>query len=129
METKTTTAAQKPIKPTRYITRKDCPCGAGRTSAILTERYPFGSSNRPAAENAKLGPVFYGDTPTQYGDTCIACRGCGINRGAAPVRGRISLRHTCGAKCLESKGFTCECSCGGKNHGAGQEAVVEPAAE
>ncbi len=116
-------------KPTRYLSRKDCPCGAGRTSAILTERYPFGSTNRPDSENAKLGPVFIGRSARCLNDTCISCRGCGMNRAADPVRGRISLRHTCGAKCLESKGFTCECSCGGKNHGAGYAAAPAPAAE
>jgi hypothetical protein len=37
----------------------------------------------------------------------------------AEVRGKFSSRHVCGAKCLASKGPTCECSCGGKNHGGG----------
>jgi hypothetical protein len=27
--------------------------------------------------------------------------------------------HTCDARCLNARGFKCECSCGGKNHGAG----------
>jgi hypothetical protein len=29
----------------------------------------------------------------------------------------IKSEHVCGAKCLASKGPTCECSCGGANHG------------
>lgn len=27
--------------------------------------------------------------------------------------------HKCDARCLHAKGGNCECSCGGKNHGAG----------
>ena len=27
--------------------------------------------------------------------------------------------HKCDARCTNAKGFLCECSCGGKNHGAG----------
>jgi hypothetical protein len=27
--------------------------------------------------------------------------------------------HKCDARCLNATGFKCECSCGGKNHGAG----------
>jgi hypothetical protein len=27
--------------------------------------------------------------------------------------------HKCDARCLNATGFNCECSCGGKNHGAG----------
>ncbi len=27
--------------------------------------------------------------------------------------------HKCGAKCLNSTGFVCDCSCGGANHGCG----------
>jgi len=49
---------------------------------------------------------------------CVACRGCGRNRSAELIRGKVSHKHVCGAKCLASKGPTCECSCGGKNHGA-----------
>ena len=33
------------------------------------------------------------------------------------IRGRIG-RQECGAKCMASKGPSCECKCGGKNHGA-----------
>jgi hypothetical protein len=38
------------------------------------------------------------------------------------VRGKVAPQHICNAKCLESIGFLCECSCGGKNHGAGHSA-------
>lgn len=28
-------------------------------------------------------------------------------------------RHACDGRCVHAKGFLCECSCGGRNHGAG----------
>ena len=45
---------------------------------------------------------------------------CSCGRRIAPVAvvGRVS-DHVCSDKCLNSKGHLCECSCGGRNHGAG----------
>jgi len=34
-------------------------------------------------------------------------------------RKRNPSMHKCDARCLNATGFQCECSCGGKNHGAG----------
>ena len=101
---------------TRYLSRKDCLCGAGRTSAVLV--------GRNVAANKTLGPVFIGETFSMFNDVCVACRGCGLHRGADPVRGKVSHKHLCGSKCLSSKGPSCECSCGGKNHGASYSAVA-----
>ena len=94
---------------TRYISKKDCICGAGRTSATLV-----GHIGNSASE----APVFYGLAANVLNNICVACRGCGRNRSAELIRGKVSHKHVCGAKCLASKGPTCECSCGGKNHGA-----------
>jgi hypothetical protein len=110
------TTTNETVTGTRYITRKDCPCGAGRTSAIMTGRYP--------AQSAAEGPVFIGVSRVCLNDFCIVCRGCGMNRSAEMVRGKVSHKHLCGAKCLASKGPSCECSCGGKNHGASYGAVA-----
>lgn len=52
------------------------------------------------------------------GSIVLDCRMCGRPKYAKRVMGKISTKHECNAKCLESKGFLCECSCGGKNHGA-----------
>lgn len=61
------------------------------------------------------------------GSVVVACRGCGNKLRAVRIVGKLSTKHTCGTKCLESTGFLCECSCGGRNHGAGYE-VVRPEA-
>jgi hypothetical protein len=41
-----------------------------------------------------------------------------------PVERRIDFKsnpslHQCDSRCMNAKGKSCECSCGGKNHGAG----------
>jgi len=33
---------------------------------------------------------------------------------------RNPSKHECGPRCMEARGHLCECSCGGRNHGAGQ---------
>lgn len=44
---------------------------------------------------------------------------CGKPVEMKAVKGTKVPEIPCGAKCLSSKGHVCECSCGGKNHGAG----------
>jgi hypothetical protein len=56
------------------------------------------------------------------GNNSVACRGCGQPRRATAVNGKTSHKHVCGAKCMASTGPSCECSCGGQNHGASHAA-------
>lgn len=44
---------------------------------------------------------------------------CGAHVLMQAVQGTRNPEIECGAKCRSSKGHVCECSCGGKNHGAG----------
>lgn len=44
---------------------------------------------------------------------------CGQPVGMRQVKGTRNDAIACDARCLSSKGHRCECSCGGKNHGAG----------
>jgi hypothetical protein len=73
-----------------------------------------------SAGPAYNGAVFY----SEMGNVCLLCRGCNRPRNARSVRGKFSAKHECNAKCLASTGFQCECSCGGKNHGAGHGTVA-----
>jgi hypothetical protein len=59
------------------------------------------------------GPVY----THHMGSIVIDCRACGKPRIASQIRGRFSAKHECGARCMASTGPSCECSCGGKNHG------------
>lgn len=49
----------------------------------------------------------------------VACPSCRRPTSGQTVRGRFSALHRCDARCIYAKGPECECSCGGKNHGAG----------
>jgi hypothetical protein len=40
------------------------------------------------------------------------------------VEGTFSKDHQCDSRCLNAKGHTCTCSCGGANHGMGHAVVV-----
>jgi hypothetical protein len=95
------------MKTTRYITKKVCKTCGTKTSALCT--YDLGGNI--AADS----PVYY---HPQTGSIVLNCKGCGEPKWAWPVKGVVSTKHECNAKCLSSTGFACECSCGGKNHGA-----------
>jgi hypothetical protein len=45
------------------------------------------------------------------------------------VKGTYSPDHKCDARCLNAKGWSCTCSCGGANHGRGHVATVVNASE
>ncbi len=45
--------------------------------------------------------------------------GSRANATRAIERKRNPSNHKCDARCLNATGFLCECSCGGRSHGAG----------
>lgn len=47
----------------------------------------------------------------------IACCDSGRQMDAKPLKGFFCAEVKCGALCTGAKGHTCDCSCGGKNHG------------
>lgn len=107
------------MKTTRFTTKKPCPTCNVYTSRLLT------SDETRQAEFHACYPATRPELPGVYysnGHCKLACRGCGTMRTAEGVRGKFSAAHECNAKCLSSHGFVCECSCGGKNHGAGHAA-------
>lgn len=63
-----------------------------------------------------------GETLTSAGisslDPAVTCA-CGKRVKLMPVKGRYNPDVACNVKCTASKGFNCECSCGGRNHGSG----------
>jgi hypothetical protein len=46
----------------------------------------------------------------------LPCHKCGAEMSFSAVSGEVTEK-PCGARCLASKGPTCECACGGRNHG------------
>ena len=71
----------------------------------------------------KIGEVARKRTVTML-DGSIAPAGrvcCGRSWDYRSIDGTTNPKIKCNARCTESKGHVCECSCGGKNHGAGHE--------
>lgn len=69
--------------------------------------------------------VAVADTVTPEGYKVYRIRGfvlrvceCGKTQQGHLVNGRYSDKILCGAKCRSSKGPSCECHCGGKDHGS-----------
>jgi hypothetical protein len=101
---------------TRYIAKcKACTC---LTSALCVGQDYARSKDDPRREGQ--APAVY--THPITGSHVLDCRKCGQPRVAKPVHGVHNANHECNAKCLASTGFQCECSCGGKNHGAAHAA-------
>ncbi len=46
------------------------------------------------------------------------CSKCGTGTACFPIEARVS-EHVCGSACRHAKGGSCDCSCGGEFHGAG----------
>jgi hypothetical protein len=69
---------------------------------------------RTTADGRRVIPVWNGGV-TECDQVCPSCGR--LNLKYSVVRGRVTP-HECGSKCLASKGPACDCSCGGKNHGA-----------
>lgn len=97
-------------RPTRWISKPCKACNSLITSALVNyDPYQvYGTFQGPGyADVFDLNPY-----------VCVLCRGCHRPKIARKVAGKVSHKHECNAKCLASKGPTCECSCGGLNHGA-----------
>lgn len=127
--TNTASATTPAPKPQRFNT-KPCRCGAV-TSVLATDTHRgVKVDSLRTVGNEYVGPWFQAFTAdsgaTLYnanGRLIVPCRGCGVLRFAMSVRGVYSAKIKCDARCTHAKGHSCECACGGKNHGAGNEAV------
>lgn len=101
---------------TRYTT-KPCRTCKAITSALVTRGAEVTHPTMGWVHATDVAGVFIAN-----GEARIPCRSCGAIRVGRRVFGKVSERHACGARCMASKGFDCECSCGGANHGAAYSA-------
>jgi hypothetical protein len=99
---------------TRYI-GKCSKCGIPTSG--LTEGQ---NARRSKVDGQRTGDIY----TSHMGNIVLDCRGCGCPIPARMVRGKFSAVHKCNARCLSSTGTVCECSCAGKNHGAGHSSSV-----
>ena len=83
-------------------------------------KHPFGMANKEFAGKFPGVKGFRYDGFTMWAGYPLEGNG-----GAMPITRKIEYksqpsRHECNAKCMGGKvNGTCECKCGGKNHGAG----------
>ena len=90
-------------------------------------QYPHGM------DNAKFIAAFPGSKGRKY-DSFQQFVGYRTGtREVMPVTRTIEFKsnpsmHVCNAKCMNATGKSCECSCGGKNHGAGNFVCMPVAA-
>lgn len=63
--------------------------------------------------------------PIHNGSLVMHCRGCAALVAGRRVQGTFDPKIQCNAKCHAAKGFDCQCSCAGKNHGADYGASPE----
>ena len=95
------------LKTTRYIGK--CRCG----NHVSTLAVNVGRAGQD------LGAMFK-DRKGEcgiYDEFVIRCP-CGRVARAKAVVGKFSAKHVCNDRCLSGTSGKCECSCGGKNHGA-----------
>lgn len=61
-----------------------------------------------------------GGKPTVYGgDPLGVCSGCGKAMTYGQLTASLRPEVKCNAVCQHARGFSCDCSCNGKNHGMG----------
>ena len=89
--------------------------------------YPLGSKDRYYREDASGKRIdggiwmlaWGGGKPTEYGgDVENGICSCGAMMTYGKLEGRYNPAVPCSAKCTSARGHTCECSCGGANHGS-----------
>lgn len=90
---------------TRYITKHACKGCGFRTSVLHSGQVDI----KP------LDGVVYSHS---MGSLVVNCRGCHKPMYVNAVRSKFSAKRVCSDRCESSHGTICECSCGGKNHGA-----------
>lgn len=73
-----------------------------------------------SSRSASLAAVL-ADTRQMYLYACGVCESCGETHPVDRIvdRGLSPSGHLCDARCRFAKGHLCECSCGGRWHGAG----------
>ena len=110
METKITTLE----KPVTYRC-KPCAVTIQVLFSLAATRYYY-----PDGKNSK-GPQIF-TAPDGSNTRHIpgkSCPSCAKNMDFHAIKGRTVDSIACDARCTNAKGHSCDCSCGGANHGSG----------
>ena len=95
-----------------------CKCATARvTVEVSAGGSLIGNDQNAWVQAAQSGSYAVERLPGGWNrNDAFGCLGCGRAFKVTTIRGRRT-GHTCDARCMASKGPSCECSCGGKNHG------------
>jgi hypothetical protein len=108
----------------RYNTSKKCPQCSKATSVTagpsIRKQKIDGCTREIYLTDAGVEVVGYYLGSDQA--LIVPCRGCGKLRVAKKVYGVFKADKGCDGRCMAATGHTCECSCGGANHGASHAA-------
>ena len=98
--------------------RKSCGAALAVDAQVTTVRH-YGRDGIRVTASQSMARFADGTSQQVWnGRVSLPCPKCSRSILLSPVYG-IVTDHKCDAKCLNSKGHICECSCGGRNHGAG----------
>lgn len=111
-------------------------CKVGKRIEYPIARQGFSGISHYREENGNLisagvWVTFCGPgKPTVYGgDPLGVCNICNRAMTYGALKATLRAEVKCNAKCTGSRGFICDCSCSGKNHGAGWSQLGAPLSE
>ena len=89
-----------------------CGCGSQRCEPIATNEFVAAAVMRSFCHTPYQGT----DGRTYWRNAPFFCLTCRKSYRVVEVHGRTNTT-PCSGVCTHAKGGTCDCSCGGKNHG------------
>lgn len=110
-------------------------CKVGRRVEYSAGRESNGYRSWPYRLDEKGARVFPGahvvaiggGKPTVYGGEPLGlCPTCGKVMAYGMLVATVRAEVKCDARCAGARGHSCDCSCGGKNHGAGWSQLGAP---
>lgn len=84
------------------------------TYYVETRQYSYKLVNAPEWAAAEVAQKPWMRMPRNF----TQCSKCGRFAKMDIVKGFYNPEHVCDGCCMSAKGSTCDCSCGGANHGA-----------
>jgi hypothetical protein len=85
---------------------------------LVNKQVPAARSRDPRLASVAAQPFQDEVEIPSMGNVFAPCRRCGEDVRLIAIRGRRRDAVPCDVRCTSAKGSSCECSCGGANHGS-----------
>lgn len=121
--------ADKPVSTVLYNCKR---CMTGLRVEYPIKGYGVGFHYRRDATGVLIGAGVWiersgGGKPTVYGgDPLGVCSGCNRMMVYGTLIGSFRADVKCDVRCTGARGFICDCSCAGKNHGSAWSQLGAP---